>query len=73
MDGTHGNEKVSDKEILHVFDESTDPFVSISELAEQLDMTRQALNYRLRSLEREGEVKSKPAGGNAFGWWRDDN
>ena len=73
MDGTHGNEKVSDSEILEVFRESTDPFVSISELTEELGMTRQALNYRLRTLEEKGRIRSKPAGGNALGWWLPDN
>ena len=61
--------RVSDEEILDVFRNSPDPVLIASEIAEHVDITRRAVNYRLRSLEDEGVLCSKPVGGRSTVWW----
>lgn len=61
-------QKVEDIEIIDVMRESEDPFVTAKDVAEQLPITRQQANKRLRQLEDEGIVRSKSTGSGA-GWW----
>jgi predicted ArsR family transcriptional regulator len=58
---------VTDEEILALFEESDDPFVTIPEIAEQVDLTTEAVRYRLKKLRNEGVVESKNV--TAQGWW----
>lgn len=59
----------SDSEIVEVFRESEDPFLTAPEVAESLSLTRQAINARLKNLHDDGVLERKEAGSHAVGWW----
>ncbi|WP_331234852.1 winged helix-turn-helix domain-containing protein [Natronorarus salvus] len=61
--------RVSDEEILDVFRNSADPVLIASEIAEHVDISRRAVNYRLTNLEDEGILRSKQVGGRSTVWW----
>ncbi|MCD2200800.1 winged helix-turn-helix transcriptional regulator [Halobacterium sp. KA-4] len=64
---------VSDKEILQVFEQSGDPVLTASEVADQLDIGRRGLLSRLDQLESEGFLKSKKVGSRSTVWWYPGN
>lgn len=68
MSMTDGNREISDSDIVQQFQDADEPFVGASELAEQLGMSRQAMNYRLRQLLDDGVVDRKKVG-SGYGWW----
>jgi hypothetical protein len=63
------DKKISEQDILRIFDQSTDPFMTASEIAEQLPVTVQAVNYRLNQMHEDDLVGKKPTGASAVGWW----
>jgi len=65
-------ETVSDEEILFIFSTQSDPFLTTSEVAEELDFTLTGARKRLYSLEESGYLKSKKAG-NSPVWWLSDS
>lgn len=73
MSSTHGNERVSDQEILEAFDEIRGPYVTAGELSEVLPISRSAINERLKDLLDEGLVERKKPTQNMAGWWRPEN
>ncbi|NKE38058.1 MarR family transcriptional regulator [Natronococcus sp. JC468] len=66
--GKYG-EKVTEQDILKAFDYSDDPFLTTTELAEQLPVSRQAVSYRLEQMRKKGLVDKKKTGARAAGWW----
>jgi predicted ArsR family transcriptional regulator len=62
-------ETVTEQEILKVFDQIEEPFVTASELADELGVSRQAANYRLKRMRDNGLVNSKKTGARSVGWW----
>ncbi|AXG11592.1 winged helix-turn-helix domain-containing protein [Haloplanus rubicundus] len=62
---------VSDEEILHVLSESDDPFLTTTEVAEQVDLSQPGMLKRLRDLEDAGYIDNKKAG-NSNTWWITD-
>lgn len=62
-------ESVTEQDILKVFDRIEAPFLTAAELAEQLGVSRQAANYRLKKMRDSGLVDSKKAGARSVGWW----
>lgn len=62
----------SDDSLLRLFAESDDPVLTAAEIAEEVDLTRQAVNYRLQQLEASGDVARKKIGSRAVAWWRTD-
>ncbi|RLM83846.1 ArsR family transcriptional regulator [Halobellus sp. Atlit-38R] len=60
--------QVNDSDILRVFALSPDPVLVASEVAEEIDMTRQGAFNRLQKLEEEGFVKSAMKS-SARVWW----
>lgn len=62
-------EELTEQDILKLFDESEEAFLTAPEIADQFSVTRQAVSQRLKRLEDEGLVESKKAGANAVGWW----
>lgn len=62
-------EAVTEQDILKEFDRIDAPFLTASELAEQLEISRQAANYRLKQMRDNGLVNSKKAGARSVGWW----
>lgn len=64
----HGNQQVSDNQILREFEEAEAPYLTASELADRLDMTRQGIHDRLVDLYERGELERKKSG-RTVGWW----
>lgn len=62
-------QKVTEQDILIVFDGCEDAFMTAGEIADRLDVTRQAVNYRLKQMHEKGLVERKKAGAAAVGWW----
>jgi predicted transcriptional regulator len=60
--------KVADSDILRVFALSPDPVLVASEVAEEVDMTRQGVFNRLQELEERGFVGSAMKS-SARVWW----
>ncbi|WP_135851107.1 winged helix-turn-helix domain-containing protein [Halorussus salinus] len=61
--------QVSDDEILTIFQESEDPVLVASEVADQLPISRRGVYKRLKKLRDQGQIKSKKAGGRSMVWW----
>lgn len=62
-------DKVSEQDVLLVFDKYPEPFLTAPEIAEELGVTRQAITYRLKQMAEAGLVSSKRVGARAVGWW----
>ena len=62
-------EKVSDNDILLVFERHDAPFMSANEVAEELPITKSAVNHRLNKMCDDGLVAKKKIGARAAGWW----
>jgi repressor of nif and glnA expression len=69
MSENPAREKITDQDILKVFDSHDDPFLTSGEIAEQLPVSRQAVNYRLDRMHSEGLVGRKKTGARSVGWW----
>ena len=67
--GGEFGEKVTEQDILKVFDATEDAFLTSSEIAEEVGITRQAVNYRLEKMREKELVEKKKAGARAAGWW----
>lgn len=61
--------QVTDEEILAVFRKAEDPFLTATEIAEELPIKRRGIYNRLKSLEEDGVLRSKKVGGRTTGWW----
>jgi predicted transcriptional regulator len=62
-------EELSEQGILKLFDRADAPFLTAPEIAEKFDVTRQAVNYRLRQMKEKGLVSHKKTGARSVGWW----
>lgn len=67
--GGEFGEKVTEQDILKVFDATEDAFLTAGEIADQLPISRQAVNYRLKQMQEKDLVEKKKAGARAAGWW----
>jgi predicted ArsR family transcriptional regulator len=67
----HGQftETVTEQDILKVFDRADAPFLTATELANELSISRQAANYRLKQMHEEDNVGRKQTGARSVGWW----
>lgn len=61
--------RVTDDEILMVFRDSDDPFLTAAEVAAELPIKRRGVYDRLKQLEEDGILRSKKVGGRTTGWW----
>ena len=68
-EGGEFGEKVTEQDILKVFDATEDPFLTTSEIAEQLPVSRQAVHHRLEQMREKGLVDKKKTGARGAGWW----
>lgn len=68
MSSAHGNQKVSDTEIIAAIRAADGPVASASDIATQFSMTRTGVNERLQDLCRQGRVNKKDVG-NGYVWW----
>jgi predicted transcriptional regulator len=68
MSSRHGNQKVTDKEIVDTLESIDEPVASASEMAARLDITRTSANIRLNKLLERDFVGRKDVG-NGYVWW----
>lgn len=66
------DERKSDRDILRQIRLAPGPVATATEIAENLEYSRQNVNHRLNDLEEEGFVKSKQVGARARIWWLTD-
>lgn len=69
MSDSEQGHKISEQDILKIFDAATEPFLTASEIAAALPVSRQAVNYRLDQMHDKGLLGKKKAGARAVGWW----
>lgn len=69
MSNSEQGHKITEQDILKVFDRATDPFLTASEVAAALPVSRQAVNYRLNQMLNKGLLGKKKTGARAVGWW----
>jgi len=64
---------MTDDEILSIFVNADDPVLTATEIAEQTDLTRQAIRRRLQQLrDNDGVLERKNVGSRAVVWWLTD-
>lgn len=63
------SEKVSERDILAAFAAADEPVLTAPDLADRLEMSRQAVTYRLKRMQEAGLVDRMKAGANAVVWW----
>jgi hypothetical protein len=61
--------RVTDDEILQLFENATDPVLSTAEVTEQLPIKRSATYKRLSALRDGGQLAGKNVGGKNTVWW----
>jgi hypothetical protein len=61
--------RVTDDDLLDVFRSTEDPVLSTAEVADAVPIKRRGTLDRLRSLEADGQLDSKPVGGRNTVWW----
>jgi len=61
-------EKIDTSEILREFALSPDPVLTVPELVDMVDMSRQGIDNRLKKMQRDGYVTSKKPGRDRI-WW----
>lgn len=71
MSSSHGNQKVSDQEIIEAIKSVDEPVASASEIATQVSLTRTGVTNRLNKLREQGLVERKDVG-NGYVWWVSD-
>jgi len=64
--------KMSDDDILNQFHDSADPVLTAAEIADNVGMSRQAIQRRLKQLRDDGRLNKKKVGGRAIVWWLPD-
>jgi len=64
----HANQQVSDREIIAQFEAAAAPYLTASEIAESVSISRQAAHKRLMALHEEGRIARKKTG-RTVGWW----
>lgn len=65
-------QKATEAEILNVIRKSDDPVVTTSEVAEGVDVTRQAALYRLDNLKERGILEKKEVGASVVFYPKDN-
>jgi predicted ArsR family transcriptional regulator len=64
---------VSDEEIIEAFERIDGPFVTATELADELPIGRVGIRKRLESLHEEGRIGRKQPITQMIGWWKREN
>lgn len=55
--------------VLDVMEECKEPFLTLPEITEEVDVSKKTVHDRLMELHEEGEVNRKKVGGRAVVWW----
>lgn len=69
MSGPGRKPTIPDEDILQVFRDASDPVLTTSEVAEEIDMSRRGAYSRLDNLAEENEIKQKKIGQTGAVWW----
>ena len=56
-------------DVLEVMETADEPFLTVSDILEQVDVTRKTVHDRLGELVEEGRVNRKKCGGRAVIFW----
>jgi hypothetical protein len=67
--GGEFGEKVTEQDILKVFDGTDEPFMTAKEMADELPISREAVHYRLEQMREKNLVGKKKTGARSVGWW----
>lgn len=62
-------EKVTDQDVLKMFDNADAPVLTAAELAAELPLSASAVNSRLNRMREDGLVDRKETGARAVAWW----
>jgi predicted transcriptional regulator len=65
------NRTFMNSDVLSAMDSLEDPFVTTTEIADELDVESQTVLQRMHELHDEGQIKRKDVGANAVVWWRE--
>ena len=57
-------------DVLDAIDKQSEPFVTATEIGEELNVSNTAILERLHELHENGKVESKKVGANTLVWWR---
>ena len=68
-EGGEFGEKVTQQDILLVFETVNEPFLTTAEVAEHLPISKKATYQRLNQMHEEGDVGKKKTGARSVGWW----
>lgn len=69
MDVPQGKETVTDREIIEIMRESSEPAFITSEVADMVGMTTEGARGRLEQLREEGLVYKKKPSSRTVLWW----
>ena len=75
MSNRHRNERgqfteeLTEQGILKLFDRADAPFLTAPEIADDFGVTRQAVTYRLKQMQKKELVGRKVTGASAVAWW----
>jgi len=58
------------EDVLKAIDEHEEPVVTLTDLAEVMDPSREAINPRLKELVESGKLNRKRAGASAVVYWK---
>jgi len=58
------------EDVLAAFDELDEPVATLTDIADVMDPSREAIHTRLNELVAEGELNRKQAGARAVVYWR---
>ncbi len=64
---------VTDEEILEVFRAASDPVLTTSEVADELDIGHRGVYQRLTRLAKEDVLESKKVGHGGTVWWHSES
>lgn len=62
-------EKVTDQDVLKMFDDADAPVLTAAEIADELPLSGSAVNSRLNRMREDGLVDRKETGARAVAWW----
>jgi transcription initiation factor IIE alpha subunit len=68
-EGGRFGEKVTEQDILKVFDAVEEPFLTTTEIAEELPVSKDAVYRRLEQMREKDVVGKKKTGARSVGWW----
>ncbi|MDY6765280.1 MAG: HTH domain-containing protein [Halobacteria archaeon] len=62
-------EEVTEEDILKIFEEADEPFLTAKEIAKELPITREGVLKRLEKMRDKNLVGKKKTGARAVAWW----